>query len=59
VLAPAAVDTVVAERDAVLSALGVPAGKEPITTYRRVLMPRLRALEQTACPGRSWIHTRT
>jgi uncharacterized protein YbjT (DUF2867 family) len=35
VLDPAAVDTVVAERDAVLSTLGVPAGKEPITTYSR------------------------
>ncbi|GAA3598628.1 hypothetical protein GCM10022419_097740 [Nonomuraea rosea] len=33
VLDPAAVDAAVAERDAVLSTLGVPAGKEPITTY--------------------------
>jgi putative NADH-flavin reductase len=35
VLDPVAVDGVVAERDAVLSALGVPAGKEPIDTYSR------------------------
>ncbi|WP_433193879.1 NAD(P)-dependent oxidoreductase [Nocardia sp. CA-107356] len=33
VLDPVAVDAAVAERDAVLSALGVPAGKEPISTY--------------------------
>ncbi|WP_086839400.1 NAD(P)-dependent oxidoreductase [Amycolatopsis kentuckyensis] len=35
VLDPAAVDTAVAGRDAVLSTLGVPAGKEPIHTYSR------------------------
>ncbi|MFG1678734.1 NAD(P)-dependent oxidoreductase [Nonomuraea sp. NPDC049269] len=35
VLDPAAVDAAVAERDAVLSTLGVPAGKEPISTYSR------------------------
>jgi len=35
VLDPAAVDAAVAERDAVLSTLGVPAGKEPIHTYSR------------------------
>ncbi|WP_040778740.1 NAD(P)-dependent oxidoreductase [Nocardia pneumoniae] len=33
VLDAAAVDAAVAERDAVLSTLGVPAGKEPISTY--------------------------
>lgn len=33
VLDPVAVDAAVAERDAVLSALGVPAGKDPISTY--------------------------
>ncbi|BCK56050.1 NAD(P)-dependent oxidoreductase [Nocardia wallacei] len=33
VLDPAAVDTAVAECDAVLSTLGVPAGKKPISTY--------------------------
>lgn len=33
VLDPVAVDAAVAERDAVLSTLGVPAGKEPISTY--------------------------
>ncbi|MGO4649330.1 NAD(P)-dependent oxidoreductase [Nocardia sp. 2YAB30] len=33
VLDPEAVDATVAERDAVLSTLGVPAGKEPISTY--------------------------
>ncbi|WP_236680179.1 NAD(P)-dependent oxidoreductase [Streptomyces siderophoricus] len=35
VLDPVAVDAVVAEQDAVLSTLGVPAGKEPISTYSR------------------------
>ncbi|MFJ9418835.1 NAD(P)-dependent oxidoreductase [Streptomyces sp. NPDC101227] len=35
VLDPVAVDAAVAERDAVLSTLGVPPGKEPITTYSR------------------------
>ncbi|MQM24724.1 NAD(P)-dependent oxidoreductase [Glycomyces albidus] len=35
VLDPAAVDAVVADKDAVLSTLGVPAGKEPIFTYSR------------------------
>jgi len=35
VLDPVAVDAVVAGRDAVLSTLGVPAGKEPISTYSR------------------------
>lgn len=35
VLDPEAVDAVVAQRDAVLSTLGVPAGKEPISTYSR------------------------
>ncbi|MGW0808288.1 NAD(P)-dependent oxidoreductase [Nonomuraea sp. NPDC002799] len=35
VLDPAAVEAAVAERDAVLSTLGVPAGKEPISTYSR------------------------
>ncbi|WP_310723067.1 NAD(P)H-binding protein [Streptomyces sp. N2A] len=35
VLDPVAVDAVVAKRDAVLSTLGVPAGKEPISTYSR------------------------
>jgi nucleoside-diphosphate-sugar epimerase len=35
VLDPDAVDRAVAGRDAVLSTLGVPAGKEPISTYSR------------------------
>ncbi|NUP28788.1 MAG: NAD(P)H-binding protein [Nocardia sp.] len=35
VLDPAAVDAAVAGRDVVLSALGVPPGKEPIRTCRR------------------------
>jgi putative NADH-flavin reductase len=35
VLDPAAVDAAVARQDAVLSTLGVPARKEPITTYSR------------------------
>ena len=35
VLDPVAVDATVAQRDAVLSTLGVPAGKEPISTYSR------------------------
>jgi uncharacterized protein YbjT (DUF2867 family) len=35
VLDPAAVDAAVADGDAVLSTLGVPAGKEPISTYSR------------------------
>ncbi|SDE33008.1 NAD(P)-dependent oxidoreductase [Glycomyces harbinensis] len=35
VLDPPAVDAVVAGQDAVLSALGVPAGKEPISTYSK------------------------
>jgi uncharacterized protein YbjT (DUF2867 family) len=35
VLDPAAVDAAVADRDAVLSTLGVPAGKKPISTYSR------------------------
>lgn len=35
VLDPMAVDAAVAERDAVLSTFGVPAGKEPISTYSR------------------------
>jgi putative NADH-flavin reductase len=35
VLDPVAVDAAVAERDAVLSTLGVPAGKKPISTYSR------------------------
>ncbi|MFF5205818.1 NAD(P)-dependent oxidoreductase [Streptosporangium sp. NPDC000396] len=35
VLDPVAVDAAVAERDAVLSTLGVPPGKEPISTYSR------------------------
>lgn len=35
VLDPEAVDAAVADRDTVLSVLGVPAGKEPISTYSR------------------------
>lgn len=35
VLDPVAVDAAVVGRDAVLSALGVPAGKDPISTYWR------------------------
>jgi putative NADH-flavin reductase len=46
VLDPVAVDTVVAERDAVLSALGVPAGKEPITTYSRGTANIITAMQE-------------
>ncbi|WP_433685251.1 NAD(P)-dependent oxidoreductase [Nocardia sp. CA-119907] len=43
---PVAVDAAVAERDAVLSALGVPAGKEPITTYSRGAANIVAAMER-------------
>ncbi|MFD9942655.1 NAD(P)-dependent oxidoreductase [Nonomuraea sp. NPDC059023] len=46
VLDPAAVDDVVAERDAVLSTLGVPAGKEPISTYSRGVTNIAAAMER-------------
>ncbi|MFX0573286.1 NAD(P)-dependent oxidoreductase [Nocardia nepalensis] len=46
VLDPMAVDAVVAERDAVLSTLGVPAGKEPISTYSRGAANIVAAMER-------------
>ncbi|MEU1545582.1 NAD(P)H-binding protein [Nocardia sp. NPDC005745] len=46
VLDPAAVDAVVAGRDAVLSTLGVPAGKEPITTYSRGVANIVAAMDR-------------
>jgi uncharacterized protein YbjT (DUF2867 family) len=46
VLDPAAVDAVVAGRDAVLSTLGVPAGKEPITTYSRGVANMVAAMDR-------------
>lgn len=46
VLDPAAVDAAVAERDAVLSTLGVPAGKEPISTYSRGVANIVAAMKQ-------------
>ncbi|WP_433714384.1 NAD(P)-dependent oxidoreductase [Nocardia sp. CA-084685] len=46
VLDPGAVDAVVAGRDAVLSTLGVPAGKEPITTYSRGVANIVAAMER-------------
>ncbi|MFD7133459.1 NAD(P)-dependent oxidoreductase [Streptomyces sp. NPDC059894] len=46
VLDPVAVDTVVAGRDAVLSTLGVPAGKEPISTYSRGVAHMVAAMER-------------
>ena len=46
VLDPAAVDAAVAKRDAVLSTLGVPAGKEPISTYSRGVANIVAAMKQ-------------
>ena len=46
VLDPGAVDTAVAGRDAVLSTLGVPAGKEPISTYSRGVANIVAAMER-------------
>ncbi|ACZ87381.1 NAD(P)-dependent oxidoreductase [Streptosporangium roseum] len=46
VLDPVAVDAAVAGRDAVLSALGVPAGKGPISTYSRGVANIVAAMEQ-------------
>ncbi|MEV5837192.1 NAD(P)H-binding protein [Nocardia sp. NPDC052112] len=46
VLDPAAVDAAVADRDAVLSTLGVPAGKEPISTYSRGVANIVAAMER-------------
>ncbi|MFI6773558.1 NAD(P)-dependent oxidoreductase [Nocardia sp. NPDC050412] len=46
VLDPGAVDAVVAGRDAVLSTLGVPAGKEPISTYSRGVAHIVAAMER-------------
>lgn len=46
VLDPVAVDAVVAQRDAVLSTLGVPAGKEPISTYSRGVGTIVAAMER-------------
>ncbi|MFI7666175.1 NAD(P)-dependent oxidoreductase [Nocardia sp. NPDC049526] len=46
VLDPGAVDAVVAGRDAVLSTLGVPAGKEPISTYSRGVANIVAAMER-------------
>ncbi|MFQ6396306.1 NAD(P)-dependent oxidoreductase [Nocardia sp. KC 131] len=46
VLDPVAVDAAVAERDVVLSALGVPAGKGPISTYSRGVGNIVAAMER-------------
>ncbi|MEV5709545.1 NAD(P)H-binding protein [Actinoallomurus sp. NPDC052274] len=46
VLDPEAVDAAVAGRDAVLSTLGVPAGKEPISTYSRGAANIVTAMER-------------
>lgn len=46
VLDAAAVDAVVAGRDAVLSTLGVPAGKEPITTYSQGVANVITAMKR-------------
>ncbi|WP_328393357.1 NAD(P)-dependent oxidoreductase [Nocardia sp. NBC_00416] len=46
VLDPVAVDAVVAEREAVLSTLGVPAGKEPITTYSHGMANIVAAMQR-------------
>jgi len=46
VLHPAAVDAAVAERDAVLSTLGVPAAKEPISTYSQGVANIVAAMER-------------
>ncbi|WP_262286798.1 NAD(P)-dependent oxidoreductase [Micromonospora sp. MA102] len=46
VLDPVAVDAAVAKRDAVLSTLGVPAGKEPISTYSRGVANIVAAMER-------------
>ncbi|MGY0060741.1 NAD(P)-dependent oxidoreductase [Streptomyces sp. LZ34] len=46
VLDPVAVDAAVAERDAVLSTLGVPAGKEPISTYSRGVANMVAAMKR-------------
>ncbi|MDW6061920.1 NAD(P)H-binding protein [Streptomyces sp. FXJ1.4098] len=46
VLDPVAVDAAVAERDAVLSTLGVPAGKEPISTYSRGVAHMVGAMQR-------------
>ncbi|MEO3805657.1 NAD(P)H-binding protein [Nonomuraea sp. B1E8] len=43
---PMAVDAAVAEQDAVLSTLGVPAGKEPITTYSRGMANIVAAMKR-------------
>lgn len=46
VLDPGAVDAVVAGRNAVLSTLGVPAGKDPISTYSRGVANIVAAMER-------------
>ncbi len=46
VLDQAAVEAAVAQRDAVLSTLGVPAGKEPISTYSRGAANIVRAMRR-------------
>jgi putative NADH-flavin reductase len=46
VLDPEAVDAAVADRDAVLSALGVPASKEPISTYSRGVANIIAAMKR-------------
>ncbi|MEO3888430.1 NAD(P)H-binding protein [Nonomuraea sp. B5E05] len=46
VLDPEAVDAAVADRDAVLSTLGVPAGKEPINTYSRGVANIIAAMKR-------------
>jgi len=50
VLDPAAVDAVVAQRDAVLSTLGVPAGKEPIFTYSQGVTNIVTAMKRHRVP---------
>ncbi|MCZ4123398.1 NAD(P)-dependent oxidoreductase [Streptomyces sp. H39-S7] len=46
VLDPIAVDAVVAGRDAVLSTLGVPAGRKPITTYSQGVAHMVAAMQR-------------
>jgi uncharacterized protein YbjT (DUF2867 family) len=50
VLDPMAVDAAVAGRDAVLSTLGVPAGKKPISTYSRGVANIVAAMERHRVP---------
>ncbi|WP_327119849.1 NAD(P)H-binding protein [Nocardia sp. NBC_01730] len=54
VLDPVAVDAAVAGRDAVLSTLGVPAGKEPISAYSRGAANFVTAMQRHGCVGSPW-----